>query len=265
MNLKAKREIKSPAKEGVKLSSLLVPGLKVCLIFPHGLGDVVMFKPVLDKLRKDFPNVLIHIMTRPDFGELDDHDENIEYDLAFWLEYPCATASHPEFTKNTLCCSLELGIKPPLSDRPIAPHGYKSPWVGIGCTSIACKSQNTPSAYEASELNKGVLAAGFIPVDTAMVSSGFVFEGKSPMACDLRQIEGTYEKLVGVIERCYAFIGTISGAYHVAQAIMPDRTLMLCPRAGEWQRLYRFAPMHINMRDVTADKITEWLLSLPEK
>ena len=51
--------------------------------------------------------------------------------------------------------------------------------------------------------------------------------------------------------RCFAFIGTISGAYHVAQAIMPERTLMLCPRAGEWQRLYRFAPPHILLTAVT--------------
>lgn len=263
--MKAKVEIRSARKEKVRLASLLQPGMKVCVVFPHGMGDVVMFRPVLEKLKREYPHTTIHMMTKPDFGPLDDHDEDLEYDLAFWIEYYCTTAANPTITKNMLCCITELGISPPITDRPSAPTGFKSPWVGIGCTSICCSNQNTPSVFEAKQLNKGVLDAGFIPVDTAMVSSGYVFEGESYMACSLRGVEGTYEKLAGVIERCFAFIGTISGAYHVAQAIMPERTLMLCPRAGEWQRLYRFAPPHINIRDITAEKITEWLQSLPEK
>ena len=84
------------------------------------------------------------------------------------------------------------------------------------------------------------------------------------MAVDLRKVEGTYAKLAGILERCHAFIGTISGAYHVAQALLPGRTLLLCPRAGEWRRLYRNAPLHVNMRDVTKNVIRDWLLSLPE-
>ena len=96
------------------------------------------------------------------------------------------------------------------------------------------------------------------------VSNGFKFERRSPMAVDLRKVPGTYSKLAGILERCHAFIGTISGAYHVAQSLLPGRTLMLCPRAGEWRRLYRNAPVHINMRDITKESIRDWLLSLPE-
>lgn len=261
--MRARREIIHPVQEGVTLSSVMRPGMKVCLIFPHGLGDIVMFRPVLDKLRRLFPDCMIHMAVKPGYPELDDHDENIEYDIAFHLDYYVATACC-EDTKNTLCCRLELGIEPPLDDTPSAPKGFRSPWVGVGCTSICNPGQNTPSAFEASELNAGILEAGFIPLDTAMTSCGYVFPSRSPMACSLRTVEGTYSKLVGIIERCHAFIGTISGAYHVAQSILPGRTLMLCPRAGEWRRLYRNAPVHVNMRDITRDAIRDWLLSLPE-
>ena len=84
------------------------------------------------------------------------------------------------------------------------------------------------------------------------------------MAVDLRKVEGTYAKLAGILERCHSFIGTISGAYHVAQSLLLGRTLLLCLRAGEWRRLYRNAPLYVNMRDVTKNVIRDWLLSLPE-
>lgn len=261
--MKAVRVIRHPVTESVTLASIMRPGIKVCIVFPHGLGDVVMFRPVLEKLRRTYPDALIHFMPRDSYPEFDDHSDDIDYDVAFWLDYYVATAG-VDFTKNDLCCSQELGISPPLTDLPEAKGGYRSPWVGIGCTSISCSNLNTPTAWEARQVNEGVLEAGFIPVDTAMVSNGHVFERPSPMACSLRKVEGTYAKLAGVIERCHAFIGTISGAYHVAQSLLPGRTLMLCPRAGEWRRLYRNAPVHMNLRDVTKESIRDWLLSLPE-
>lgn len=261
--MRAKLEIRHPSSAGVTLASVIRRGMKVCLVFPHGLGDIVMFRPVLKKLRRLYPDTVIHMRVKRCYPELDDHDENIEYDVGFWLDYWVATAAQPE-TKNTLCCKLELGIEPPLEDLPEAPKGFRSPWVGIGCTSVCNPEQNAPTAFEAKELNDGVLEAGFIPLDTAMMSRPGFFERRSLMAVDLRKVPGTYSKLAGILERCHAFIGTISGAYHVAQSILPGRTLMLCPRAGEWRRLYRNAPVHINMRDITKGAVRDWLLSLPE-
>ena len=261
--MRAVREIKHPSQEGVTLASVIREGMKVCIVFPHGLGDIVMFRPVLKRLRSLYPKTLIHLMVKPDYPELDDHDDSIDYDLAFWLDYYVSTAANDE-TKNELCCRLELGIAPPLDELPDAPKGFRSPWVGIGCTSVCNSHSYEPTAYEAKELNEGVLEAGFIPLDTAMMKQPGFFHRESPMAVDLRDVSGTYSKLAGILERCHAFIGTISGAYHVAQSLLPGRTLLLCPRAGEWRRLYRRAPVHINMRDITKERIKDWLLSLPE-
>lgn len=260
----AKREIKDLRSEGVRLAQLLNPGMKVCLIFPHGMGDVVMFKTVLEKLRKDFPNTLIHLNTRGGMGALDDHDDQMEYDLAVLIRYSCAPATSG-MTKNELCCRTELGITPPLNDRPTAPAGYRSPIVAVGCTSISCAGQFTPSAYESRMVNEAILELGFIPVDTAFKVEGLNLHRESPMAVSLRKVPGTYDKLAGLLERSYAFIGTLSGAYHVAQAILPGRNLLLCPRAGEWQRIYRRQPVLINLRDITKEGIKDWLSSLPEK
>lgn len=237
--------------------------MKICLVFPHGLGDVVMFLPVLDKLRRTYPDTTFHLKTKRGLEELSDCDETVVYDLAFWLDYYVATAMTDD-TKNTLCCRYELGIEPPPDDRPRAVGGFRSPWVGIGCTSLCNGRSYSPTAFEARELNEGVIEAGFIPVDMAMSCYGHPFDERSPIACDLRKIPGTYVKLAGAIERCYAFIGTFTGSYHVAQALLPGRTLLLCPRAGEWRRLYKRAPVHVNMRDITKDRIKDWLLSLPE-
>jgi ADP-heptose:LPS heptosyltransferase len=261
--MNALKEIRHPVKENVTFASLVRPGMKICIAFPHGLGDVVMFRPTLFRLRRCYPDTVIHFKPRDSYPEFDDHVEGMEYDLVFWLDYYVATASCGQ-TKNDLCCIQELGIPLSIEDTPMAIGGFRSPWVGVGCTSIACPGQNTPTTHEAKELNDGIIEAGFIPLDTAMVSNGFKFERRSPMAVDLRKVPGTYSKLAGILERCHAFIGTISGAYHVAQSLLPGRTLMLCPRAGEWRRLYRNAPVHINMRDITKESIRDWLLSLPE-
>ena len=261
--MKAVREIRHPSGDGVTLASVIREGMKVCLVFPHGLGDIVMFRPVLDRLRSLYPKTVIHMMVKPDYPELDDHNESIEYDLAFWLDYYMALPAKGE-TKNGRCCREELGISQPLDDRPKAPGGFRSPWVGIGCTSVCFPEMFAPSAWEAKQINDGVIEAGFIPLDTAMMSKPGYFTRRSPMAVDLRSVPGTYSKLAGIIERCHAFIGTLSGAYHVAQSLLPGRTLLLCPRAGEWRRLYRNAPLHVNMRDITKETIRDWLLSLPE-
>lgn len=258
----AKKEIKHPANDGIRLASLLHDGIKVCIVFPHGLGDVVMFYPVLEKLRRDYPKCLIHLMTKPGLEDLDDHDESINYDLSFWLDYAVATAANEGFTKNTLCCFQELGIQPPLDDRPKAPKGFPSPWVGVGCTTISMPSYR-PTAYECEQINKGILDAGMIPLDVSFQTGDHTFEGPSPMAVDTRKVKGSYKMLAGVIERCNAFIGTFTGSFHVAQALLPDRTLLICPRPSEWKRLYKREPLCINQRDITAKTITDWLKSLP--
>ena len=261
--MRARQEIRHPVENGVTLASVVRDGMKVCLVFLHGLGDIVMFRPVLEHLRSVYPGTVFHLMVKPEYPELDDHDERIVYDVAFFLDY-FVSKDMRGTTKNDLCCMLELGVKPPLGDRPKAPGGFRSPWVGIGCTSVSSRETFAPSAWEAKQINDGVIESGFIPLDTAMMAKPGYFTRRSPMAVDLRSVPGTYSKLAGIIERCHAFIGTISGAYHVAQSLLPGRTLLLCPRAGEWRRLYRNAPLHVNMRDITKEVIRDWLLSLPE-
>lgn len=260
--MKSVREIRHPATEGIKLASLMHDGIKVCLVFPHGMGDIVMFRPVLNKLRDDYPNATIHMMTKSTLKELDDHDEDMVYDVSFWLDYTVATSGHPGFTKNTLCCANELGIQPPMDDLPIAKGGFRSPWVGVGCTSISMPHYQ-PTAYECSEVNRGILDAGLIPLDLSFNTGDYAFPPVSPMACDVRKVRGNYAMLAGAVERCFAFIGTFTGSFHVAQSLLPGRTLLLCPRAMEWQRLFRREPLCVNMRDITAKAITDWLKSLP--
>ena len=95
---------------------------KVCLIFWHGLGDLIMFIPCLKKLRKLFHDIQIDIALQAGIGQeelipnallIKNANRKIDgYDYTFQIHFPMCEGSNGLWTKSEWCCKSELGIDP---------------------------------------------------------------------------------------------------------------------------------------------------------
>ena len=96
--------------QGKKLVEYLRPGLRVRLLFAHGLGDTVLFLPIYNALKALYPDVYWALKTYNGQEELfDDGDVTGPADYEFTIDFPCGEHI-PGMTKPRMCCEQELGI-----------------------------------------------------------------------------------------------------------------------------------------------------------
>jgi hypothetical protein len=98
-------------------------GGKVLLIFNHGIGDLLMFLPIYEELKRFFPNYLFKIGTPnyreneclyPDIIPLGDEYRSMirHYTYIFRIGYPEPTIQHRNkgIRKPYLCNMEEIGL-----------------------------------------------------------------------------------------------------------------------------------------------------------
>ncbi len=211
-----------------KLAEYLHPQQRVLIRFGHGLGDTIMFFPALDELRRQFPDTHIALYVESGQEELwgQERDKDADgYDLVFSLDFPMSEGT--DVTKVGKCCIEELGIAPvaglaalPDCDSPlVAVHFQGTALPGsVGC----------PDAI-AAQVWAEVLSAGKMPLE-AHFEHVFHNPANTKPACvtaSMRQCQPRVSSLIGLLQRCYAFIGVASGPFVVAASVMPDRCFYL--------------------------------------
>ena len=87
---------------------------RILLKFYHGMGDAIMFYAnCLPALERTFPNCEFFFETQLGqeefFGDADPNEEH--YDLAVFLNFPCAEWDEGPETKAEKCARVELGIE----------------------------------------------------------------------------------------------------------------------------------------------------------
>jgi len=217
-------------KKLVSYLDKLQAGAKVLLNFGHGLGDVVLFYPAVQELRKRYPDIIIDLKLSEGLNRVfgDQHFEDNAYDFIFDIQYWMSEGSG--LMKVEKCCKDEIGI--PCSDyiknvpdylpkypKPIvAVHFQNSSNPAVGCDySIAKLIWNE------------IIAVGLIPIEVHYehnrhnaVNTKFDF-----ISSDIRDCKPDVQNLIGIIRNSYAFIGVVSGPFHIASSCAADRTLYL--------------------------------------
>lgn len=228
-------------KDGATLSECLHSGnfASVLIAFFHGVGDVVMFLPILDDLRRRFPMIKIDIgLCRgldqetfvPDAVLLDgDWREKaltLGYDLVYPVNFPLERLDDLTKTKAEVCCEEEIGIPPICGHKKLLAKPLVA--VTFQMTSVPWVANADPEVAEL--VWKDIKDAGFVPIEVLIPH---VFHNPINLKYDfvdshLRSCSPRIETLMAVLGSCRAFVGVVGGPFHLALSILgPDRVLLL--------------------------------------
>ena len=231
-------KIIEPFKEKKKLVEWLDEKTKKCgIVFFHGLGDVVQFIGLFNRLKELYPKIHFDIMLQKHLGQeaiwpdavlLDDLNKikkMDEYDYIFLVHFP--VEQDPALTKSGLCCVTELGI-PPMTKYEKLPD-FPSKLIGVHFHNTALPGVFNPSEKVAGKIWNEVVDAGFVPIELAFkhpyhnpVNKKFGF-----VDCTVRGARATVPSLLGLVRACRGIICVPSGPLHCALSVMPDRVLYL--------------------------------------
>jgi len=252
-----------------KLVEYLEDGMKVLILFGHGLGDTMMFMPVFEALRRAYPGVDFGLYVENGQERLFDSSpwNEADYDLTFVLHYPMAEST--DMTKSEYCCVQEIGIDPSLIAREFATlPRLESPLVAVHFNGTALPdSVNCPESH-ARRIWEDILDAGLVPFEVHYehlfhnpVNKRFPFADRSVRGCS-----PTVPNLVGLIQSCRGFVGVASGPLTIALSVFPERVLYL-------QKLHRLKTYSRNSQvgifDITGEydtaAVKNWLGKLKQE
>lgn len=268
-----------PLKDGVKLNKRIedVKPKAVLLIFWHGVGDLVMFLNPFRALRREFPYIhfviglpggLTHEELLPDdipyqlltAEEVNETTENLPYDLVAKITFSMSEGQ-TELTKAELCATEELGIP------PVCGHGKLAPGVNrlvavhfqITCLPDSCN----PDRDTAERVWNDILEAGWIPVETHFqhIFHNPVNEKFDFVDASVRRARPMVSSLVGLLRTCSAFVGVVSGNFHVALAVLPPERVLLLEKDFKRKCFTKINIAHADLRNYNGE-VKNFLTSL---
>lgn len=229
------------AKNGMKLTEHLDTGKfkTVLLPFFHGVGDVVMVLPIVARLRELYPSVTFSLglcrgldqeVFVPDAVLLDgDWREKaltLGYDLVYPLNFPLERPEDTSLTKAEVSCLEEVGIPGVSGHFPLKPK--KLVGVHFQMTSVPWVANADPEVAE--KVWNDIKEAGYVPIETHFqhifhnpANERYPFVDTHVRACNPR-----IETLMALLGSCHAFVGVVSGNFHMALSVLgPNRVMLL--------------------------------------
>lgn len=233
-----------PLKDGVLLTKRIeeTKATSCLIIFWHGVGDLVMFLPAFWALEKHYPQIrfrlgvakgLTYLDLVPDALEMTGDEVNVDaeteklgFDLVAKITFPMSEGQS-EYTKPEWCCIHELGI------NPVSGHGvlpYRETRLCAVHFQITCLPDScNPDPETAERVWNDVLEAGWVPLE---VHFQHIFH--NPVNAKFHFIDATVRRcrpelrtLSGLIQHAGAFVGVVSGPFHVAMSVLPAKRVLL--------------------------------------
>jgi len=247
---------------------------KTCLIFWHGLGDLVMFLPAYEQLCSLFHDITIDIAIQGGTGQ-DELIENVQlsskmviitnpnaalsgYDYSFQIHFPMCEQFKGLYTKSAYCCQQELGIEP--VERLARLKHERSPLVLVNFQTTALPGMMNASQETAQQIWKEILEAGLIPMEMAFVHSYYNPQNVKFdfVNCHVRDVKPNVKTLIGLLQSCFASISVATGNLPLSIAIMPDRTLDL-EKAAAINCYTKEMVDSVNIENYKEGSVSEWL------
>jgi len=247
---------------------------RVLIAFFHGIGDVIMFIKVFEKLKELYPNIHFDlglckglgeeeiypnaILLNPDWREKFD---TLGYDLVFSCNMPM-NETQIAYTKGEWSCLKELGIE--LTWGHTAPEIIKNRLIGVHFQ-ITCLPDSANVPYEiAQKVWNEIKEAGFIPIETLCQH---VFHNPVNKKYDfidrhIRDIQPKISTLAGIIQSCAAFICGVSGNMHVALGLLPPERIVLLEKDFLAPSFTKLPITRMNIKKYEDGSIKKWLEKL---
>lgn len=261
-----------PEKQEKKLSSYLDEKKykKVLIVFWHGVGDVVQFLNIFDKLKELYPEIHFDIALQKGLDQetmipdavLIENLDNIEdgYDLTVLINFPVEV--DPELTKSELCCKNELGIEP-VSGHKKLPE-FPSPLVAVHFNLTCLPGLANPTKEVAEKIWNEIREAGFIPIECHF---HHVFDNPENKMFDfvdstVRGCQAHISSLIGLLGASRAFIGVVSGPFHTALSVLPPENILYLEKDIALERFTHNKVAKVDLKDYKDGSVKEFLENL---
>jgi len=233
-----------------RLTEQLEDGMRVRIDFDrHGLGDMIMFQPLYQRLKTLYPNIEFHLKGNRDQQYFEEAPE-AAVDVVFKISFPetpeLFRSSKYTMTKPEACAVLELGIPwEPALEFSWKPTKF-NPELQIkdNCIGMVFQCNSDPSKGInpglAARLWEAVRKSGFTPIEVQFTNPN---HNKKNGRCafanySCRDFEPTVENLVSVIRQCKGFVGVNTGTFCAAVCIKNGHVLHLHTR-HDFTRFYK--------------------------
>ncbi len=255
-----------------KIVEYLKPGGRYRIDWPCGCGDLIMWYPQYEYLKKIYPQCHFDLYCESGqekiWGTVFDRDE-IPYDEVFHLNFPMSEGSELRkaeksgleeigFTPEQIAAIPELAIIPACP----APGGHvDSNLVGVHYHGTALPDSVGCPEPVARQIWQEIKEAGYIPVETHFIHT---FHNSVNVLYDfvdyhMRDTTATLSNLFGLLQRLQAFIGVASGPVVAAMSIMPERVMYLERNHPLKTYISDTRVQSVNVMDYKQDSICEWL------
>lgn len=214
-----------------KVSDYLKDGIKALLYFPHGLGDDVMFMPLLLRLRELYPQSEIDVQWADGRDLFPQPKELTYYDYVFYIifhETP-TDSRYIKYSKPECCCVEELGIQWDESlDFTWKPETIESPFIGVSFMCNSNPNYNIPYSV-AKQVWQAIQYCGKVPIEIYFMHQQYNPKNKPYdfITCTTRGVTPSVKTFTATLQACKAFIGVNTGALCMAAAMYPERVLHL--------------------------------------
>lgn len=226
-----------------RLSEQLESGDEVLIKFDnHGIGDMIMFQPLYQRLKELHPDVGFHLLGNKDqqyFYET----PNAPVNKTFYIKFPETTGifgCRPySMSKPEACAVLELGIPytPELefSWNPDKWDDVNIPDNCIGVVFQVCSNSSRTLDYGTSAaIWNRIKNAGFTPIEVVFKNLNLAARngrmGFIDRSC--RDLPANPETMIGVIKKCKGFLGVNTGTFCAAVALKHGDVIHLRKNEG---------------------------------
>jgi len=265
-----------PEEGDGRLTDILDGGVRrVLIVFRHGVGDLVMFLCPFRRVQSRYPSIHFDLGLSEELDQLTiypqavllrsnwrDHVGKLDYDIVFVCHFPMEDPRRPSATKAELCCEKELGIEPTNGHALLVPRRL----VGVHFQATSVPGLANCGRDTGEKIWNEIVDAGYVPVETHFEH---VFHNHANTKFDfvdnsVRNWTPRLSTLMALLGSCEAFVGVVSGNFHLALSILGTLRVMLLERE---LKATQFTKDPIATADLKSYKgeVKEWLAVGPWK
>ena len=231
-------KVRKEGLSGMTVQQYVDQGARSILIdYPHGLGDVIMFRPYVKDMMRRNPGTVIDMKLTPALQPLvKPVKESGSYDLEIY--FPARfNERDPELRGMAKPeCNVKYDLGVPYEKEleytdplfPASPARAASPFVGLNfCCSCYPMEGNCPS-FTASMLWQAVIDAGFVPIEVFVPKNSRKENAKYPFVrSSMRDVGPGINRMMSVMASLRGVASVSTGTFHYGMAAYPDTTLYL--------------------------------------
>jgi hypothetical protein len=222
--------------------------------------------PIYEELKNRFSSTVIDLYLangQEEFWKVFNYSD--EYDYIFEIGFPCSENTQPLISKPQYCCMQEIGIDyNTISSKNVYFPHVKSPLVVVHFQSTNGPGHLSCPLEIAQEIWREIREYGLIPFECHFLHNYANPANKKYEFIDnnVRNYKSSVDNLVGLLLASRAFIGVLSGPFHLAYQIMRKNTLFLENRHRLETCIVDPRLPRVNVNSYTAGDITKWLKTI---